>query len=371
MTVFGRDGKLAVQAEIKMANSPGDGPPKLSKQPKNTKLTQQELPACRPVLEFHWVMYIFVAVAAVLLPLGIVCLIYGMQPVEFAVRYDDKCITGSTVQEQLTDLWARQLLPPNCAVTVDITADMAPPIFVYYELDGVYQNHRRYVKSRNDVQLAGKPVSVDDLKKSCELMLFYNRTQDMVIDPCGLVAWSNFNDTYELTKVATAGALPTPIEVASRGIALPADVRARFGHYNATNFNPDLNRLRGGWNLSDPTNTSVQVPVNENERFILWMRTAALPNFRKLWGRIDTPLKAGDKVEIKIANRWNTYSFQGRKSVVLGTTNWLGSQNPFLGIAFLSTGGVSLLMAAIYGLLRCFVPDRKFGDPLTLADVRD
>jgi hypothetical protein len=94
-------------------------------------------------------------------------------------------------------------------------------------------------------------------------------------------------------------------------------------------------------------------------------------SFRKLWGRIDTPLKAGDKVEIKIANRWNTYSFQGRKSVVLGTTNWLGSQNPFLGIAFLSTGGVSLLMAAIYGLLRCFVPDRKFGDPLTLADVRD
>lgn len=65
--------------------------------------------------------------------------------------------------------------------------------------------------------------------------------------------------------------------MASRGIALPADVRQRFGHYNATYFNPELNRLRGGWNLTDPANPAVQVPVNENERFILWMRTAALP----------------------------------------------------------------------------------------------
>jgi hypothetical protein len=48
------------------------------------------------------------------------------------------------------------------------------------------------------VQLAGKPVSVDDLKKSCELMLFYNKSQEQVINPCGLIAWSNFNDTYEV-----------------------------------------------------------------------------------------------------------------------------------------------------------------------------
>jgi hypothetical protein len=39
----------------------------------------------------------------------------------------------------------RQTQPPSCTVTVDITADMTPPIFVYYELDGVYQNHRRCV----------------------------------------------------------------------------------------------------------------------------------------------------------------------------------------------------------------------------------
>jgi len=33
-----------------------------------------------------------------------------------------------------------------------------------------------------------------------------------------------------------------------------------------------------------------------DERFINWMRIAALPNFRKLWGKIDTDLKKGDVV---------------------------------------------------------------------------
>lgn len=30
-----------------------------------------------------------------------------------------------------------------------------------------------------------------------------------------------------------------------------------------------------------------------NEHFIVWMRTAGLPNFRKLWGRIDNYLDPG------------------------------------------------------------------------------
>ena len=32
---------------------------------------------------------------------------------------------------------------------------MAAPIFVYYQLENFYQNHRRYVKSRDYQQLMG------------------------------------------------------------------------------------------------------------------------------------------------------------------------------------------------------------------------
>jgi hypothetical protein len=29
-------------------------------------------------------------------------------------------------------------------------------VYLYYELDNYYQNHKRYVRSRDDVQLAGE-----------------------------------------------------------------------------------------------------------------------------------------------------------------------------------------------------------------------
>jgi hypothetical protein len=34
---------------------------------------------------------------------------------------------------------------------------MKAPVYVYYELDNFYQNHRRYVKSRSDDQLSAGP----------------------------------------------------------------------------------------------------------------------------------------------------------------------------------------------------------------------
>lgn len=38
-----------------------------------------------------------------------------------------------------------------------------------------------------------------------------------------------------------------------------------------------------------------------------WMRIAALPRFRKLWGIIDADLKEGDVVQVTVVNRYNTY----------------------------------------------------------------
>ena len=46
-------------------------------------------------------------------------------------------------------------------LTIDIPKDMDAPIYVYYKLDNFYQNHRRYVKSRSDIQLRGKSGSTE------------------------------------------------------------------------------------------------------------------------------------------------------------------------------------------------------------------
>ena len=69
-------------------------------------------------------------------------------------------------------------------------------------------------------------------------------------------------------------------------VAWEYDVDHLYGPVQPVNFNTEqLAASRGG-------NTSGTV-LNKNEHFIVWMRPAAQPTFRKLWAVIDTPLPAG------------------------------------------------------------------------------
>ena len=81
------------------------------------------------------------------------------------------------------------------------------------------------------------------------------------------------------------------------------------------------------------------------------MRPAALPTFRKLYGRIEVDLEANEKIEVVIENNYNTYSFGGKKKLVLSTTSWIGGKNDFLGVAYLTVGGLCLFMAIGFILL--------------------
>lgn len=56
--------------------------------------------------------------------------------------------------------------------------------------------------------------------------------------------------------------------------------------------------------------------MNQDEHFIVWMRVAALPHFRKLWGKIGQSLKKGDVITVNLQNLYNTYSFDGQKKLV-------------------------------------------------------
>ena len=86
-----------------------------------------------------------------------------------------------------------------------------------------------------------------------------------------------------------------------------------------------------------------------DEHFIVWMRPAGLPNFRKLWGRItDTDLKAGSQIEVTIDNKFDVSSFNGKKYLILSTVNAFGGKNSFLGISYIVLGGISIILAVVF-----------------------
>ncbi|MBA0724293.1 hypothetical protein Golax_020993 [Gossypium laxum] len=86
------------------------------------------------------------------------------------------------------------------------------------------------------------------------------------------------------------------------------------------------------------------------------MHTSALPSFQKLYGRIETDLDVDDVVVVHLMNNYNTFSFGGKKKLVLSTTSWLGGKNDFLGLAYVFIGSSSVTVAIVITLLHLLSP---------------
>nr|CAB3492973.1 unnamed protein product [Digitaria exilis] len=55
-------------------------------------------------------------------------------------------------------------------------------------------------------------------------------------------------------------------------------------------------------------NCTLEVKLSEQEDLIVWMRTSALPKFRKLYGVIEEDLEVDETINILIRNNYNTYT---------------------------------------------------------------
>lgn len=281
---------------------------------KQSRFKQQNLPAWRPVPTILSIVIVFAIFGILFIILGIVLLIYSNKVKSAEIEYTD-CTLGEICNKQLT-----------------LENDIDSPVFVYYQLNGFFQNSRRYVKSKETDQLTGDDISVHDecepAEKNKEMGFSPSQTalDGSALDPeayavpCGLMAKTFFNDTFSFSIGST------DLTVDETNIAFDKDKKL----YDE---NPDRSKQ---W--MDMT----------NEHFLVWMRPSGLPNPKKLWGRIDRDLKQGEKIDIAINNNYDVSHYKGKKKIVLSNATKFGGKNKFLGISYIVVGALSILCAIIF-----------------------
>jgi len=314
-----------------------------------------------------------------------------------------------------------------CNVTITVTKRMKAPVYMYYRITNFFQNHRDYVKSRSDGQLSARldpttDKSRDRFEDSCADNVYLPSIDDpnednksAMIYPCGSVAWSMFNDSlrlHDLNGHVMQG-------VSEQGISWQSDRDKKFRNfkegYSGLNFaafaheraspcsalptqqkqqecaaaNEAAEGLEGG--LAPGWCYEGSGYCFEDEHFIVWMRTAARPDFRKLYATIDVDLEPGDYT-VAVSNGrllpghtgyfnpwlssayyadpqnaapvrqnylWPAHSF-GKKTIVFSTTSWVGGKNGFLGWAYLVVGVVCIVLALAFAVKLQLSP-RKLG----------
>eukprot|EP00946_MAST-07B_sp_MAST-7B-sp1_P002104 g2104.t1 len=303
-------------------------------------------------------------------------------------------------------------------VRMHVTQDMPGPVYLFYRLEEFYQTGRKYVQSRSDQQLAGIDVLLNsgsyswssssnmndpEVKaafSSCEPLRLPNgassqasctwnssdaaaiRAQRQSLNlsssakpspepkpckimwPCGLVAGSFFNDVFTSPSHNESWT--------ETGIAWSSDTLG--GRY----ANPT--KATAGWDYAEevakgsssfyymlyqqyPHFPRLKEEGVENEHFIIWMRTAALPTFRNVYAKLKVDkLSAGETVEVRVASRFDVSAFDGRKSLVLCSGHVVGQ-------VFGSTFLVLAACAGIAGVL-LFVLDKREDRMLYIDGIR-
>uniref|UniRef100_A0A0N5BC26 Cell cycle control protein 50A n=1 Tax=Strongyloides papillosus TaxID=174720 RepID=A0A0N5BC26_STREA len=295
--------------------------------PKVTAFRQQKLPAWQPVPTARSVIPAIFIIGIVFLPIGGVLLAATKSVIEYETEYTD-CQT------------------PKCFLTINVSQEMTGNVYFYYGLDNYFQNHRRYIKSRNDDQLLGhlsKTTDCDPYDKDPVTNKSYA--------PCGAVANSMFNDTFTLSL----NSIQVPFTY--EGVIWHVDKNNKFKNPESpngnlceafANYSKPANWIKSPCEL-DPTN-----PNNNGFRnvdFIVWMRAAALPNFRKLYRILDRNQKTIfsnglpiGEYSLVIDNNYPVKDFNGRKYFIISTVSWAGGYNLFLGIAFLIVAGICIIV---------------------------
>ncbi|RYP91753.1 hypothetical protein DL770_002097 [Monosporascus sp. CRB-9-2] len=369
---------------------------KKSRRPANTAFRQQRLKAWQPILTPKTVIPLFFAIGIICAPIGGLLLWASARVKYVSIDYTD-CQRDAPTEEPgpiSTDLidfafddtnvtanWQRfegvnhtygnyVVSGLNrCVINFTTEAEMKPPVLFYYSLENFYQNHRRYVQSFYAEQLRGDPVTPAQVQSSsCDPL----RTDEngRAYYPCGLIANSLFNDTFSdvrLLNVPGENTNERVYRMTSRGIAWDSD-KELYKKTQITDYDTIVPPIYWQDRYPNKSYSEEHPPpdIGEDEHFMVWMRTAGLPDFSKLYARNDEEPMIPGTYSLEIIDNFRTERYAGRKKILFTELSVMGGHNNFLGILWLVVGGFCIVLAVVF-LITNFIKPRKLGDHTYLS----
>ncbi|XP_052421567.1 cell cycle control protein 50C [Carassius gibelio] len=331
----------------------GTGP--LSRRPDNSAFKQQRLPAWSPSLTANTVLPTFYILSLVCLLLGIWLLITVENTHELKVDYTNAgtCEECFNLRKSPND----STKACTCTVSFHVPTTFPGDVFFYYGLRNFHQNLRRYMDSRDDAQMVGRKNNLKTPSSYCA-PFDYDADRNPIA-PCGAVANSMFNDSLTVMYNLMDGS-KIQVPLYRKGIAWYTDKNVKFRNPSTNNTFPLQQAFEGTtrplyWQRPvyelDDTDSNNNGFINDD--LIVWMREAAFPNFKKLYGvlnRAQGPFTEGlpaGNYTLSINYNFPVEPFRGRKELVISTVTWFGGQNYFLPIAYLVTSGLILVTAVV------------------------
>jgi len=372
-----------------------------SRRPPNTAFRQQRLKAWQPILTPKTVLPLFFIVGVIFAPIGALLLYASDQVKELSIDYTNcmqlspqvdlnsaspefKDIDSGRVSASfrnsmsMTPRWGHSRANWTwaisnytternvCTLEFNIPEDIKPPILFYYRLTNFYQNHRRYVKSVDIDQLKGKARSAADIRSGDCTPLNVDEATGLPYYPCGLIANSMFNDTFDNLTALGQGSTNGNENKVYYNMTVQGTSWAHEGDlYGKTAYTPDQVAVPLNWREQFPNGSYKGLnhlpDLHTWEEFQVWMRTAGLPTFSKLAQRNDNDVLKMGTYRLNIYDSFPVDKYSGTKSILISTRTIMGGKNPFLGIAYIVVGGLCILLGAVF-LATHLIKPRKLGD---------
>jgi len=242
-----------------------------------------------------------------------------------------------------------EVLKSNCThgskcqieVTWDQPAALYSDIHLFYAMGPFYQNYNNYLKSEVPMELMGHVAP--DAMRELKCPERSREADGKQIVPCGMKAFSFFNDTFEVHGHTGL----VEIDASSAGWDSDLD---RYDNP------PDYGKRSGTTWLYDryPRIKHIAEEGVNNRQFVEWMRPGAL---WRVWHKYGTlapqdgkqTLKKGDKLTITIHNYYPTPP-NGYKHLALTTLSRFGGRGNFFS-SFLYAASVLCLFLGIAAYL--------------------